>query len=290
MTIALIDADIVCYREADAAERKAAKASGAFGAPVLANVDKAIEAAIKTVKEWTSEAECDTTWLIWSPRSRRNFRKELNPDEYKAFRPPKPDCYWLVRDGLEAAFKWVEIEGLEADDVCGILHTSEKTGDTCTVSIDKDFLTIPGRHYNPNKHKWPICLSAQEATWNWFYQTLIGDAADGYKGAPGVGPKGATVGLTPPDSEVSHLNHRIETNICDSDYLDHLWTQVTDLFRAKISCDDEADRLALLNAQVARILHREDYCAETGTIRLWHPTAETPDRLRLSDFTRIPPA
>lgn len=263
--IALIDADIITYQVAAADQKD-------YGGEVWVNTQASIDKACRTVEDWTSRAECDTPWLIFSPANRRNYRKSLNPVEYKADRSEKPVCYWEIADGLKARFQWFDIDGLEADDTMGILQTDPNVGDTTIVSIDKDMLTIPGMLFNPTKDAWPEEISPALATWNWLYQTVIGDSADGYKGAPGIGPKKAKQQLCTLKSVLSEPTNAESM----------IWDSVVEIFRAKVDDVDEADRLAVLNARLARILHREDLCKDSNTIRLWHPT--DPERLCLESF------
>lgn len=238
----------------------------------------AVSEACVTIEDWMKGAECDDAWLIFSPSSRRNFRKGINPNDYKNHRKDKPAAYNEMVAELTSRFDHYSIEGLEADDTMGILQTSEIFPETTIVSIDKDMLTIPGRIYNPTKMHWPIDQTQLDAAYNWFYQMTIGDTADGFKGVPGIGPKRAEAILRPLKSALIE-QHNSATAIST------FWPVVHELFRAKVEDQSEADRLAILTARLARILHREDYDQETNTIRLWHPTH--PERLKLDTFKVI---
>ena len=55
------------------------------------------------------------------------------------------------------------------------------------VSIDKDLDTVPGWHYNYDK-KITYFVTPEEASYNFYYQLLVGDSSDNIKGAVGVGP------------------------------------------------------------------------------------------------------
>jgi len=116
--------------------------------------------------------------------SRENFRKEVMPT-YKANRKDsrKPLAYGRLVDWVCDNRTPLIIPGLEADDVLG-LHADEYD---YLVSSDKDLLTVPGSHYSPLKDKVNHVVAAA-ANWNWLMQTLTGDAVDGYKGCPKVGP------------------------------------------------------------------------------------------------------
>lgn len=265
MTTALIDADLIAYRCAVTAEKD-------FGDEVWTDVQTAISDACMIAEEWASRADCDEILLVFSPDTRRNYRKPMSPLDYKTHRKAKPVSYHQVVHGMRARFRHYDIDGLEADDTLGILHTRDPDESTCVISIDKDLLTVPGLLFNPNKHHFPEDISPQEATWNWFYQTLIGDSADGFKGAPGIGPKKAEQVLP-----------RGKPLLREPTYVESLlWDIVLEVFRAKFDDADTAFEQAILNARLARILHYRDYDHATGTIRLWHP--DTPLRLQLSDF------
>lgn len=89
------------------------------------------------------------------------------------------------------------------------------------------------------------------ADWYWMSQTLSGDATDGYKGCPGVGPKRAADILGEPG------RHE----------LPELWERVVKAYeKAKLTEDD-----ALVQARCARILRHTDYNLDTGEISLWTP-------------------
>jgi DNA polymerase-1 len=122
--------------------------------------------------------------------------------------------------------------------------TEERT----IVSDDKDLLTIPGQLYRDGQLMY---IDENDANWQWMYQTLTGDTTDGYKGCPGVGPKGA---------------ERILSQITD---LDLLWSAVVAAYhKAGFGVEE-----ALLNARMARILRDGDYTYE-GTnydVKLWEP-------------------
>ena len=231
---ALIDADVIAYRTIAIGERDEL------------TVEQIIEEAIKTAWLWRGLVGSADPLLIFS--GPKNYRKHLMT-EYKSHRKPKPECYVEVVEGMKAKMPHKSIEGLEGDDVMGILQTSDVYGNTAILSIDKDMKTIPGRLVNPDK--WPDengNISNEEADYNWMYQTLVGDSADGFKGCPGIGPKKA------------------EKALDGIKGLDALWDKVLSMF------NDE--QLAIDNARLARILRRKDYDAEHKRVKLWHPTDE----------------
>jgi 5'-3' exonuclease len=80
-------------------------------------------------------------------------------------------------------------KGEEADDLIGIAAT-EGGKESIVVSIDKDMLQIPCRHYNPNKKEFTV-VSDFDGLKFFYTQILTGDRADNIKGLYGVGPKKA---------------------------------------------------------------------------------------------------
>jgi len=111
-----------------------------------------------------------------------NFRLSLDPD-YKANRKDfeKPVLYDVIRTYLIEQWDAVVSEGYEADDACAMAaHVDEEA---VIVSKDKDLLTVPGWHYNPNKPKEGLKWVTEEEAALFFYkQCLMGDSVDNIKG------------------------------------------------------------------------------------------------------------
>ncbi len=184
-----------------------------------------------------------------------NFRKQLS-ETYKAHRSPKPEGYDQMIKMLKAKFDYMQFDSLEADDLMGILQTSQKFGSTRIVSIDKDMKTIPGWLINPDKYN-PIDrdgyqkISVEDADITHLHQTIIGDTADGFKGIPGAGPVAA------------------EKVTC--------WEELVALGESKGVDED----YLILQARLARILRREDYDHDARTVNLWTPPGRDPQTLLL---------
>jgi len=247
MSIALLDADIIAYRAAVANQEIWPDET------VVTNRSKAFLDAERTVHDWRQKSRCTGVLLCFSPRGedRRHFRKDI-ASYYKEARGEKPVLYWDVVDHLESLFRFYRLPYVEADDVMGILGTSEKMRDAVIVSIDKDMLTIPGKVLNPDKMARPRMVTKLEAVRNWFTQALTGDSSDGYKGCPGVGEVGAG---------------KMLANVTDEA---QAWGVVLNAFANKSLSMEEA----LANVRMARILRREDYDKDKEMIRLWHPIPE----------------
>ena len=262
MKTAIIDGDIPVYTECSVA----ASRGNAFG-EYFPNITRIADNVCKVVDEWRVKAECTDVIFVHSHKSRRNFRKMLLPDQYKVSRASeKPAGYYEVLDVVCSRYDTVTIDGVEGDDTCGILHTSDKV-ESVVISTDKDFRTLPGWLFNPQKHYQRELITPDEATHFWMLQVLMGDAADGYKGCRNVGRVKAQAALSAP-----HLE-----DIDDSCYyVTALWDEVLALYEKQHRPTDAGTPLsnAILQARMARILHRNDYDPVNNTINLWSPDGD----------------
>jgi len=265
---AIIDGDIPIFTECAVAAGKGSD----FG-PYFPNITGLADAASYTIEMWMRESGATELILVHGHKSKRNFRKHLMPGEYKAGRTqPKPSGYYEVLEKVLDRFDCFTIDGVEGDDACGILHTSTMTGETVTVSTDKDFKTLYGWHYNPNKHHLPEFISVNEAAHFWMWQVLVGDSADGYKGAKGIGKVKA-------DAVLGVVDLTADAKV----YACALWCAVLDAYVGVYSDPQTAMSNAVMQARMARILHREDYARENASIRLWNPH-QTDEWLRLDSW------
>lgn len=187
-----------------------------------------------------------------------NFRKVIDPT-YKSGRSPrKPLCYAALRERVEGEYNCIAMEGLEADDVMGILATKPNALHKIIVSQDKDMKTIPATVWNGVDL---INVTTEQADYWHMYQTLIGDSSDGYKGCPGVGPKKAEKLLT--DAEAPGDDGENEYMERDGKH----WPRVVHAYKkAKLTEQD-----ALIQARLARILRWTDWDTETKKPILWSP-------------------
>ena len=176
-----------------------------------------------------------------------NFRKTILPS-YKGNRTgkEKPHGYYVLKSYVEDKYKTYQRKGLEGDDCLGILQTSLKEY-TVIISGDKDFKTVPGHFYDylHNKH---YIHSEEEANYWHFFQTLIGDTTDGYKGCPNIGKVKAKVILD----------------------VDASWKTIVKTFKEKGLTEKDA----LVQARVARILRASDYDFKKKKPILWSPLAD----------------
>lgn len=185
-----------------------------------------------------------------------NWRKEVLPT-YKANRKKtrKPVVYHALKQYVRETYKTVEINRLEADDICGLLMGKRMWRTPCEkilISTDKDLKQIPGLHYNPGKPEEGISeVSELDGHYNFMYQTLTGDAVDGYSGCPKVGPKTA---------------ERILSQADPSEY----WTLVLEAYEGAGLTEEDA----LQQARVARIMREGDYDHKTNEVNLWTPPTQ----------------
>lgn len=188
MTTALIDGDIVLYRSAASCEPTKTK-------PIREPLDVAIQRCDELLYRILEQTGSDQYKIFIS--GSENFRKTIDPT-YKANRPlEKPEHFHGVRNFLISEWGAEITGGYEADDAIGI--ASQTLEDTVICSIDKDFLQLPGKHFNFVKNEF-LDVSYEEAEFNFWCQMLIGDTSDNVVGIEGIGKKKAPrrlEGLTP---------------------------------------------------------------------------------------------
>jgi hypothetical protein len=175
--LALIDADIVCYRIGFASEDVSEKIC-------LARCAEFMEELV--MKPWVGDYQGFLT-------GSNNFRKDIAVTApYKGNRTQaKPKHYELIREYLNKAWGCEVIEGQEADDAIGIrAYEMEDVEDYIIMSIDKDLDMIRGWHYNFIKNT-KYLINDQEAIKHFYTQILTGDRVDNIVGLKGVGPKKA---------------------------------------------------------------------------------------------------
>lgn len=165
----------------------------------------------------------------------------------------KPLCYAELREEIESDYTCLAYDTLEADDVMGILATKpDLKKQPIIVSQDKDMKTIPTTIWD-GKDLWR--QTEAEANYFHLYQTLIGDAADGYPGCPGVGPVKA--------EKILYAN--------PGDAPDAVWYWACVRQAYEKAGLTEAD--ALRQARLARILRSSDWDNVNKKPILWSPHA-----------------
>lgn len=169
--LALIDADIVCYRIGFTTENED-----------LAIAQWRCDEMLDNILVDTGATEFK---LFLSDNKENNFRFKLC-STYKANRTqPKPRWHEEIKEHLIVKWGAEFAYGMEADDALGI-HQSDRDR-TVICSIDKDLMQIPGLHYNFVKKEFKS-VTFNEGLRYFYKQILIGDTSDNITGCRGIGP------------------------------------------------------------------------------------------------------
>lgn len=168
--VPLVDADYLVYRVGFAVKD-----------------DEPVEYALSTVKQaihniWDRFPEAPKGTLYLTGKG--NFRdKVATLQVYKGNRDPanKPLYYSEIRDYMIQHHDAVVVQGMEAEDACGVEQYAHKDKSTVIVGVDKDLLCIPGFHYNPVKDEM-IYVTKAEADTHFWKQVLTGDTTDNILG------------------------------------------------------------------------------------------------------------
>lgn len=239
MTLLLIDADIIAFKACASAETPVNWGNGLWTLHCWED-----EVAVRLddqISKLVDEAPVQDCVLALSDKT--NFRKDV-ASYYKANRSDvrKPMLLPWARQYLIDNYNTIIYKGLEADDALGILG-SNPASDTIIWSEDKDLLTVPAAHWIDGE------VYEQDeagADYNFYYQTLVGDSTDNYKGCPKVG---------------SVTAHKLLGANCSWD------TVVTAFAKQGLS-----EAVAIEQARLARILRDGEYDTDTGKVTLWTPT------------------
>lgn len=250
--LALIDADIVAYKFASKGQQvfKWDEETTSVFHDDPKDVASQIDDYLGEVKD---KLKADRSVVCLSCPSEDNWRLSILPT-YKGNRKGKDKPLLLVamRQHLEDNHECIMADTLEADDILGILATSDKkfrSYKKVMVSEDKDLRQIPALLFNPAKDEKPKLLDSW-ACMEWHMtQVLTGDRVDNYFGCPGVGPVKA---------------ERILEN-CSS--FIEMWQRVVETYESK----DLTEADALVQAQVSRILQASDYNFDTRKVTPWQP-------------------
>ena len=236
-----IDGDILLYKSAISAEVEYEWDADCWS--LMSDLNDAKSAFKAQMDTITTRLKTENTVICLSdPAS--NFRKTVDPT-YKSNRrgTRKPVGYKALKEWVGKNYTTMQKPGLEGDDCLGILAT--RPGNDCImVSDDKDLLGIKGRLYRPSKDEL-IDSQVNDAEHFFLTQVLTGDAVDGYKGCPGIGPKKAEI----------ILGNRPAWSSVEQAYI-----------KAGLTKDD-----ALRQARLARILRWTEWDAEKGEPILWKP-------------------
>lgn len=256
----LIDGDTVIFSAASASEYVTQWDEDNW--TLHANLQQAWEACQSSISRIEDDLGADHVVIALSCDEQTRWRPLVMPD-YKANRTKsrKPVVYQPLRELVLEHYDTYLKPTLEGDDVLGILATHPKLypGEKIVAAIDKDLKTIPGKLYNYDK-KTLEEITPHEADLFFITQCLMGDATDGYKGCPGIGPKTAEKIL---DKALDDLD---EVNV-DYGLAEALWPAVVETYESK----GLSEEVALMNARVARICRADDYDFDAKEVILWTP-------------------
>ena len=263
-TTLLVDADIVAFKIASTAQ-KVHKFEDDEGTVVeCLQLDEWEEVAPRVdtlLADYLEQTKADELIICLSCPTEEGWRKAIYPD-YKANRDYSKRPVYLsdVKDYMAENYRSYRKPTMEADDIMGILstHPTLVPGRKIIVSEDKDMQTIPGWLWNPAKDRKPRLVDEHNANYFHFYQTLVGDSTDNYKGCPGIGPKKAEALLEKHCHETKH----------DSVFEEYMaWEDIVAAFEKKGLAEEDA----ILQARLARICRDVDYNFKTQEVILWNP-------------------
>ena len=251
-TILLVDGDQYLHRACAATERSTRWDDENH--VLLSNEVEAYDTVVASLNHIMDQFANKDMVLTFSEG--RCFRYDIDPT-YKSNRAParKPLCFHDVRRKLIETYRSVRLPGLEADDVMGILATKPGPDTKIIIARDKDMKTIPGKLWDGSTFH---VITEAGADYYHMYQTLVGDAADGYKGCPGIGPKKA------------EKNLKACLAACVSDALSQrlaMWSEVCSNYEQAGLTEEHA----LTQARLARILRWSDWDSVNKQPILWTP-------------------
>jgi len=251
---ALIDADVLAYEAANGEQRVYDWGDGITSA-AMGTLDQAVADVLNAVAQLKEKLHVDNVVLCLSWPGER-WRNKVLPSYHFNRAGNKPVLVDPLRDVLVEKHGAVRRPTLEGDDILGIYatHPTLIKGEKIIVSIDKDLKQIPGTLYNP-RHDEFTTIDLMAADYWHFRQTLTGDATDGYKGCPNIGPIKA-------DRILADLDRFGEMPSEQA-----AWKAIVEAYEAKELT--EAD--ALVQARVARICRHTDYDYKRKEVILWQP-------------------
>lgn len=275
----LIDGDVIAFTAASAVQRIHEDEFG-FVQP-FANRREG-EAAVDNMMIGLEQTFRASHFRVALSDPSENWRKAVYPD-YKANRKEtfRPLLLSILKEYLRDKYKAVHWPSLEADDVLGIWNTEpqEYPGQRILVGKDKDFLTVPGFYHRigelgPDRKPLVREVTPWEAQRFHIWQTLTGDAIDGYPGCPGIGKTRADellanpVLLVPKHGVITRgPNKGNSTTKWMAEPTRDLWAMVVSHYRK----GGQGEAEALVTARLAHILQHQDYDREAQSITLWTP-------------------
>lgn len=165
-----------------------------------------IDRVLQTVDTNLSNADIEFNRMELFLTGTGNFRDKIATiKEYKGNRDPdaKPLHYRSLRRYLLNKWGASVVDGIEADDAVAEIMYHEGPN-AILVGIDKDLLTIPGRHYHFKTKTFRV-VSPEEARAHFYRQLITGDTVDNIGGAYKAGPAAAAkIDANCDESEMYH--------------------------------------------------------------------------------------
>jgi len=251
----LVDGDVIAWRIAHKFEQAIEFGDGLFTWWADMNLaEPEIEFFIQELLRKTNSDD-----LIVCLSDTKNFRKTVLPS-YKSNRKNRytPLLVSPIKQYLARYFQSITWENLEADDVMGIMATSEVPETSFVIAtIDKDLHQIPGKHFNWDKDHLGVFSVEPEKGLKFFYQQILsGDSIDGYQGCKGIGAVRA---------------ERFITDNWDKG-LTAVWGGIVALYKKNNKLTQaQAEEEATKQARCARILQGDEYDETSKRLKLWEP-------------------
>ena len=244
MTTLLCDSDIFAFKLASTNQVNSPWGSWTYPEQAIQLLDSYVAELVETLKA------DKVIMCLTDPND--NFRYEVMDDYKDRDRSGRPELLTMLKQHLTEEYDSYVRPRLEADDVMGILATHPHLieDNTIVVSEDKDLRTIPCKLYNPNRPELKtITITDTQAKAFHMWQTICGDAVDGFKGAKGIGKA----------SEYAQ-------DIIAADP-EEMWDIVLDAFAVSGMTEEDA----LVNARMAKILTWRHFDFKTKEVIHWNP-------------------
>lgn len=240
----ILDGDIIAYKATFAAETPINWGKGlwtlhAWEEDVKMIIDEMIGNLYNTIQFMSYQVALT---------GKENFRKNID-STYKANRAKtrKPMLLDFARDYLMKNHNGYTVKNIEADDILGLLGTSDPN--YVIWSEDKDMGSLPCKQLN--KEGVVYSVSEAEADYNFFTQVLTGDSTDNYGGCPKIGKVTAEKILNKAKAEGVPY-----------------WPVVLEAYIKA----GKTEEYALSQARLARILRCGEYNFKNNEVVLWTPT------------------
>ena len=196
MRKALIDGDVFVYRAAFACDEE-------VESEALLAFDSLVTLALLESKCFeyqmflTGSGNFRYNYAITAPY--KGNRKNSKPPTHKD----------AIRAHAIKTWEAIVSEGEEADDTIAIAATKLGPLHHTIISIDKDFLQVPGVNYNPVR-KEETYINELSGIFFFYQQILMGDAADNIIGVKGIGPAKSSTILTGSQNEAELYNRCLQ--------------------------------------------------------------------------------